>query len=146
MNNCLVVVLLSISLGLLLWIAIMQLCQPRGPRPVPKKHKFFMTTAPEFATVYIDWSYKNASILGDDIPFQTVQLTPTEDRKVFFKFTGKDDSGNDVPGDGRYDRLLDQVLLLFGDNSLELHSSSPKNLLENVQAVYAKRVRNFSRQ
>lgn len=146
MRDWLTLVMGILILFFVIWLFALQVSSSKKKAvPCPDDHKFFMTTSPEFSSVYIDWEYQNVSILGDNIPFQTVQITPNGENKVFFKFTGRDDKGNDVEGDGSYDRLLDQVLLMFGDNSLELHSSSPKNLLENVQAVYSKS-RNFRRQ
>lgn len=152
-QQTIIVVAVFIILFLQICSFIMQICQCCDTTPMvvdlpddlpvvdaeDKKHKFFMTTAPEFATVYIDWSYTNISILGEYIPFQIVQLTPTDDNTTAsFIFKGISSDNKDVGGVGVYDCRLDQVLLTFGDKSLELHSSNPKNLIENVQDVYSK--------
>jgi len=118
----------------------------RKSRPMPKKqNKFFMTTAPEFAAVYINYPYQNVSILGDHIPFQTVQFSIKEQGAHPFTFTGKTATGQDTAGNGVYDPKLDRVLLMIGeDTSLELHSDSPKTLLGEVQELY-KNQKSFSR-
>jgi hypothetical protein len=134
MSACDIIIIIVVMIILIftVWSFVYDSC-----RRTLKQHKFFMTTAPEFAVVYFDFPYQNVSILGDHVPFQTVQLKRRRGGINSFTFIAKSSTGQDTVGNGAYDPGLDRVLIMIGENdSLELHSESPRKLLEEVQQLY----------
>ncbi len=101
-------------------------------RGTPNKPKFFATRVPtaDFACAWIDWEHNQIALLGEHIPFQTVELREVTKEKFVFDF-------HISQGGVAHGEQQDNVVFLQDASSeLTLYSASPKDLMQNVADVY----------
>jgi hypothetical protein len=119
-------ILAALTFIFVLWMFIRQMSTPTKSRP--KSYASQSATA-NFAYAYVDWDHMQVSVLGRTIPFQTVDLT-NDGEAVVFELKGVQDK----PMHGR---IVDSIITLFDANeSLELHTASPRDLMKDCAATY----------
>jgi hypothetical protein len=117
------------TLILVIWMFVLMTTQQATRR----KGKFFATRSPtpDFACALVDWDHSQVSLLGEHIPFQTVDLTKTDDKRMTFEFHAT--SGNVAYGE----YLSNNTIILHDNNTqLILYSENPKTLMKDVAEVY----------
>ena len=98
---------------------------------IPKKSvpKFFSSSEQDFVCVYLDRYHKQITLLGQKIPYQTIDY---DGDKNCFTFVFKTNENTEADG-----HFANDVLHLFqGSNLTKLQSSSPKDLMKNVSKIY----------
>ena len=114
---------------LVVWMFVLMTTQQSTRR----KGKFFATRSPtpDFACALFDWAHQQVSLLGEHIPFQTVDLKKNDDKRLTFEW-------HPSSGHVAYGEYLTNNTVLLHDNETQLilYSENPKTLMKDVADVY----------